>query len=183
MPSKPKLPRSNEPDPPYTLAQVAAAAGISPRTARFWAKQRLLGTARFRGPATRYSREHLVTACAIAVLREQGLRYRQIQQRLAKLHNQQRKADIEAIAAPKLAVFDAPAAPPATPTAAPEAGWTAPPDPSYPAERWERLVLLPGLEVHVNPAGGPVLRRIAQQIYACFALGASPPPGSSALSG
>lgn len=39
------------------------------------------------------------------------------------------------------------------------------------AERWERTVLVPGLEVHVNWAGGPILRRMAQEIVAYFGGG------------
>jgi hypothetical protein len=44
----------------------------------------------------------------------------------------------------------------------------------YPAERWERVVLLPGLELAVRDE--PVLRRIAQQI--CDHYGARPAAAS-----
>ena len=41
-----------------------------------------------------------------------------------------------------------------------------PPEPSYPAERWERVVLHPGLELMVRDE--PALRRLAQDIYKYF---------------
>lgn len=41
-----------------------------------------------------------------------------------------------------------------------------PPLPKYPLERWDRIVLVPGVELHVNAAGGPMLRRMAEEIFA-----------------
>jgi hypothetical protein len=41
----------------------------------------------------------------------------------------------------------------------------------YPAERWERVVLIPGLELFVNGAGGAILRRLAAEIYAQYGAG------------
>ena len=197
MPRRPAPRAPATPAPPYTLAEVAAAAGVAPRTVRFWAKQNLLGSAEFRGPATRYTRSYLLQTCAVAALREQGSSYRQIGQRIYKAYKDNRLEDFEALGAAKAAAFDAARSGPPTPGAPPNAAtnmpanmpanlpanlpadasppppFTAPPEPAYPAERWERVVLMPGLELHVNPSGGPLLRRVAQQIYACFGLGAA----------
>lgn len=41
--------------------------------------------------------------------------------------------------------------------------------PSVPSEKWERLTLLPGLEVSYRADGGPVLRRLAEEIWTQFA--------------
>jgi hypothetical protein len=65
-------------------------------------------------------------------------------------------------ASPAAATGPAPAAPPAaSPTPR-----QPPPEPSYPAERWERVVLHPGLELHVRDE--PALRRLAQEIFRYF---------------
>jgi predicted DNA-binding transcriptional regulator AlpA len=55
---------------------------------------------------------------------------------------------------------------------------SAPPEPEEPtpselpvapsSERWERLVLLPGLELSYRTDGGPVLRRLAAEIWKQF---------------
>jgi DNA-binding transcriptional MerR regulator len=66
------------------------------------------------------------------------------------------------LAAPAAATGPAPATPPAaSPTPR-----QPPPEPSYPAERWERVVLHPGLELHVRDE--PALRRLAQEIFRYF---------------
>lgn len=41
--------------------------------------------------------------------------------------------------------------------------------PTVPAEKWERLTLLAGLEVSYRADGGPVLRRLAEEIWRQYA--------------
>lgn len=43
-----------------------------------------------------------------------------------------------------------------------------PQPPKYLLEGWELIVLVPGVELHVNAAGGPMLRRMAEEIYAAY---------------
>ena len=126
------------PEESYTIDQVAHATGLNARTVRHWTARGLLEAPPFRAAATRYGREHLVRLRAIQELRGKGLRLDAIRARL-----------------------DAPPAPVAeTPLR--------PPPPKYPAERWERIVLVPGVELHVNTAGGPMLRRMAEEIFAAY---------------
>jgi DNA-binding transcriptional MerR regulator len=136
------MPRSPAPPPPpeesYTLSQLTRATGINARTLRHWTARGVFEAPPFRAAATRYGREHLARLRAIQALRQQGVRLDAIRARL-----------------------DAPAAPPATQPARP-------PPPKYPAERWERIVLVPGVELHVNAAGGPMLRRMAEEIFAHY---------------
>ncbi|MEO5727502.1 MAG: MerR family transcriptional regulator [Byssovorax sp.] len=135
----PRLP--TPPSPPgerYTIDQIARATGVTPRTVRHWTARGLLEPPPFQAAATRYGQGHLARIHAIQQLREQGLRLDAIRARLE--------------------------APPA-PTAATPAR---PPPPKYPAERWERIVLVPGVELHVNAAGGPMLRRMAEEIFAAY---------------
>jgi DNA-binding transcriptional MerR regulator len=141
-------------DASYTIAEVAAAAGVAPRTIRHWVRERLLPAPPFRGAATTYDRERFVRARAIARWRAQGLRLRAIRQRLAATP----LAELERLVAP---------------TPSPDAPRVPPPPPTYPAEAWERVVLLPGLELHVRPDASLALRRIAQDIYTHYG-----PPGA-----
>ena len=139
MPRAPAPP--SPPSPPeesYAIHQIARATGLPPRTIRHWTARGLLEAPPFRAAATRYSREHLARLRAIQQLREQNVRLDVIRARL-----------------------DAPPPPAAT---AP----VRPPPPKYPLERWERIVLVPGVELHVNAAGGPMLRRMAEEIFAAY---------------
>ena len=122
----------------YTIEQIAQAAGLTARTIRYWTARGLLEAPPFRAAATRYGREHLTRLRAIRQLREQNVLLDDIRARL-----------------------DAPQ-PPAAQTP------VRPPPPTYPLERWERIVLVPGVELHVNAAGGPMLRRMAEEIYAAY---------------
>jgi DNA-binding transcriptional MerR regulator len=131
----------------YTIVELAREAGVSTRTIRSWYTQGLFVAPPFAGPSTRYDAEHRLRVLAIQKMRREGLRMAAIKQRLTKMS----LADIEAFLAP----------PPPAPR-------PPPPEPTYTAEHWERIVLVPGLEVHVNGAGGPILRRMAQEIVSYF---------------
>ncbi|WP_437651494.1 hypothetical protein [Sorangium sp. So ce362] len=82
-------------------------------------------------------REHRLQILSIQKLREQGLKLPEIKRKLATMS----PADMEALLAPLPPAFRPP-----------------PPEPTYAAERWERVVLVPGLELLVSSAGGPILR-------------------------
>ena len=56
--------------------------------------------------------------------------------------------------------------PPAPASAAPS---QQPAVPDITPEKWERLTLLPGLEVSYRADGGPVLKRLAEEIWRQFA--------------
>ncbi len=136
------MPRAPAPPSPpvegYTIDQIAHATGLTARTIRHWTARGLIEPPPFRAAATRYGGEHLARLRAIQQLREQNVRLDVIRARL-----------------------DAPAAPVAP-------ALVRPPPPRYPLERWERIVLVPGVELHVNAAGGPMLRRMAEEIYAAY---------------
>ena len=54
------------------------------------------------------------------------------------------------------------------PPAAPTSTATLPDPARLPSERWERLTLLPGLELSYRTDGGPVLQRLAVEIWKQF---------------
>jgi DNA-binding transcriptional MerR regulator len=139
-------------DEGYTIGEIAEEAGVSERTIRYWYKQDLFVPPPFAGPGTRYLREHRLRILSIQKLREQGLKLPEIRRQLAKMS----LGEMEALLKPPPAAVRPP-----------------PPEPTYTAERWERIVLVPGLELFVNTTGGPILRQMAQQIVNHFG-GAGP---------
>lgn len=133
-----------------TLLELAEATGAKPRSLRYWISLGLLPSPRLRGSRTTYGADHLAHARAVVRLREQGLGFGEIRRRLVKASSD----ELARLGAPHPVPLDAPPPPPSPPT--------------YPAERWERVVLMPGLELAVRADAAPVLRRIAQDIYSHY---------------
>jgi DNA-binding transcriptional MerR regulator len=136
----------------YTMAELIAATGASARTIRSWTRLGLLQAVDFRGPATVYSPEHLARIRVIQMLRKQKLDLRAIKKRLAKATPQ----EIERLLAPPPAPIESRPPPRA---------------PAYPAAAWERIILAPGLELHVRTDAGPMLRRVADDIFRHYGSG------------
>ncbi|CAN92444.1 transcriptional regulator, MerR family [Sorangium cellulosum So ce56] len=141
--------------PTYKLADLAKATGLTPRAVRYYAERGLLPKPPFRGSSTTYGDEHLMQLRAVHRLRrEQRLGLDAIRARLARLS----RAEIEALAQPPR-----PAEPAAPADVPPPAG----------AERWDRVVLLPGMELHLRSDASPLLRRLAREIQAQFGASAA----------
>lgn len=149
----------------FTLAEVAAQAGIQPRTVAFYIREGLLPPARFRGPATRYEREHLVRIVAIKKLqREEKLSLAHVKRRLRTLTPEQ----IEELGGGELANGDAAkysgaAGAPTVATGAVASGPT-----SSTMTTWERLEILPGIELLVRSNVSAHARRVVREIEAQF---------------
>jgi DNA-binding transcriptional MerR regulator len=129
----------------YSFDELVAGTGVSRRTLRRWIHAGLLPPPALRGPATKYTAEQRERVRAIMGLRAQGMTVAKIRAALAK--GTAASASAGAMAA--VVTGEVPAGPAA---------------PDYASEPWERVVLVPGLELHVNTARGPLLRRIAQEI-------------------
>lgn len=67
----------------YKLEELAAEAGVSPRTVRYYVQRGLLPAPEFRGKDTVYGREHLLRLHAIKRLQQGHLPLDEIQVRLA----------------------------------------------------------------------------------------------------
>jgi DNA-binding transcriptional MerR regulator len=67
----------------YKLDELAAEAGVSPRTVRYYVQRGLLPAPEFRGKDTAYGREHLLRLHAVRRLQEANLPLDEIQVRLA----------------------------------------------------------------------------------------------------
>lgn len=128
--------------PGLTMDEVRGKIGVSRRTIYGWVRAGLLPRPTSSGPGVRYDNAFADRATTIGRLRDEGLSFDQIRRHLAT-----------------------PPPPPASPAPlATPAG--------LPSEHWERLTLLPGLELFYRTDGGPVLRRLAAEIWKQF--GATP---------
>ncbi len=130
----------------YTGRMLSKLAGVSTRTLRSWIAQGVLPKPHGKSRGARYTDTHLRLARAIRALRQQGVSLSQMSLRLAQLDKQQ----LERLAQPATS----------TPVERP-----LPPEPSYPFAVWEVVQLMPGLALMVSPEKGPVLRRVADEIY------------------
>lgn len=137
----------------YPIATLARETGVTERTLRHWILQKVLPKPIGRGRGARYDDRHLLRAKVIALLRSTEPSLDKIRMRIARLSDEQLKA---LLPRPRPPTVDGVPVPPAAP--------------SYPAETWESVELMPGLVLLVNVGKGPVLRRIADQIYQHYAL-------------
>src|SRR4051794_14921073 len=75
---------TNAPNKTYKLDELATAAGVSPRTVRYYVQRGLLPGPAFKGKDTAYSAEHLVRLKAIKALQDRFLPLDVIQIELAR---------------------------------------------------------------------------------------------------
>jgi excisionase family DNA binding protein len=125
----------------YSVRELATLTGIAAHTVRDWVQRGLLPHVKFAGPKTRYTEVHLLR---IKKLKSESLSLDTISARLATMGPQELQNLLQ---------------PP--PTAAPRVT-----EPSLPAESWKRVILCPGLELHV--ADTVMHKRMAQQVYMDF---------------
>jgi DNA-binding transcriptional MerR regulator len=77
------------PDDPYTIADLARLAGVTPRTVRYYVAQGLLPSPEAAGPGTRYSAGHLARLRLIRQLQREHLPLAEIRNRLASLGDEE----------------------------------------------------------------------------------------------
>ncbi len=148
----------------WKLAELAAEAGVSPRTVRYYVQRGLLPAPPFRGPDTVYGEEHRVRLKAIRVLQARFLPLDAIQVELQRLSLDELR---------QLAGSDATQTPPmyGPPTPGVIVGLPPPgppvvsPRPSVMA-RYQRWELAPGLELHVSEGADAKVRALAERVRA-----------------
>jgi DNA-binding transcriptional MerR regulator len=124
------------------LTELADAAGVSPRTVRYYVQRGLLPAPVFRGKDTEYGDDHLARLKAIRALQDRFLPLDAIQ------------AELDGAGPAGLAkLARAPRVKAAAPAAAAPAATVA---------RWERHELAPGVELHVRDDAAA--RRFARRI-------------------
>jgi DNA-binding transcriptional MerR regulator len=170
----------------WGIAELAKLVTLSPQTIKSYVRRGLLAKVEFRGTATRYPRGHLLRLLAIRYLQLEGpTDFLSIRRQLDAwapadleawvLKRTARPDVLEALrgsAAASARALEAAASlpPPRTPfstehLALPGAAPTASP---FAAQAWQRVELLPGLELQLRSDAGPLARRMAERLYAAF---------------
>ncbi len=162
------------PKPGWSLADLASLTGTTVRTVRHYMERGVIPAAKFRGPGTRYERQHLLHLAAARSLRSfDGLGLSAIKKRLASEPTEGVEAIVKrhltpgrlatalgiALVAPAAAVL--PSAP-ASPVAV------------GPDKRWSRLELAVGLELHVRDDISPLVRALADKVWKLCVQGETP---------
>lgn len=139
-------------EPSYTAEQFAAKHGITRRTLRYYLAKRILPAPEPRGGSTRYGALQDAVVSAIRVLSQRGMTLDEIRKRLRGLSLAQIRALVPPPPAelPELGDASAIAAPVGDP--------------------WSRVLLVPGLELHVAASAPPAVRRLAGQIRDHFRM-------------
>ncbi len=75
------------PDDPYTLADLARLADVTPRTVRYYVAQGLLPSPEAAGPSTRYGEVHLARLRLIRRLQREHLPLAEIRARLSSMND------------------------------------------------------------------------------------------------
>jgi DNA-binding transcriptional MerR regulator len=150
----------------WKLTELAEAAGVSPRTVRYYVQRGLLPAPPFKGPDTVYGEDHLLRLKAIRALQAKFLPLDAIQVELARLGPEELKALAEAgpvsLAPPVPAPEPAPPPPPAPrPVKAEHAD-----SPLAGVTSWRRWELAPGLELHLADTADAKTRALAERVRA-----------------
>lgn len=148
----------------WKLAELAAEAGVSPRTVRYYVQRGLLPAPPFKGPDTVYGEEHLLRLKAIRVLQARFLPLDAIQVELLRLSPEELR---------KLSESELPTEPPAPAPVAPEpVGGPGGCVPVAPASKqagvagYRRWELAPGLELHLADSADEKTRALAERVRA-----------------
>lgn len=164
----------NEATTRYRMNELAKVTGVTPRTIRFYIHEGLLPPPEGGGPAAAYTAEHRDRLALIGLLKARYLPLQEIRQRLAPLSAAEVRAELDRLHAaqpanaPGRAVMETTASADAAldylddvlrrlprreqaPQRLPSAPLPAPfPRPAPARERWERITLADGVELHVR---------------------------------
>jgi Ca-activated chloride channel family protein len=139
-------------DKTYKLDELAAKAGVSARTVRYYVQRGLLSAPQFRGRDTVYTNDHLQRLKAIRRMQEQFLPLDQIQVELER-GGGTGGADMKVTVPPP--IMGHPYRVPPIPTV---------PIPKPPTTRWRRYVLRDGLELHVSEGADDETHKLADEL-------------------
>jgi DNA-binding transcriptional MerR regulator len=148
----------------WKLTELAEAAGVSPRTVRYYVQRGLLPAPPFKGPDTVYGEDHLLRLKAIRALQARFLPLEAIQVELARLSPEELQALVDAGPTPPPSAAGAPGvSPPPLPEPAKD---EAPASPSEAVTSWRRWELAPGLELHLADTADAKTRALAERVRA-----------------
>jgi DNA-binding transcriptional MerR regulator len=158
-PPKPPGPRKSRAKPVegFSGVDIERLARVTRRRLINWVKDGLVPAPIFRGRATRYSRAQLARILVVKKLRDDLVPIWQVKKNLAQMTEAQMEAFSE------LAKVLGEQPPPAPPPPAPPASVSTSVEVQGTAERWQRIVLTPGIELHARQT--PELIEIANEIF------------------
>ncbi|MCY1017209.1 MerR family transcriptional regulator [Pyxidicoccus sp. MSG2] len=148
----------------WKLAELAEAAGVSPRTVRYYVQRGLIPAPPFRGPDTVYGEEHLLRLKAIRVLQARFLPLDAIQVELQRLSADELRRLAESDTTPTPPTYG-----PATPGVITDVRVLTPPvvgSRQAVMSRYQRWELAPGLELHVSEGADAKVRALAEKVRA-----------------
>lgn len=148
-------------DDALKLDEVAKAAGVSPRTVRYYIQRGLLPQPRFRGPDTAYGQEHVVRLLAIRRLQDA---YWPLETIAAHLGGKS-ESEIQKIADGKTMPALPGASPPASPSPV-SARIAQPKEPAHPIARVRRITLAPGLVLELDDQIDEDTEALAERLLA-----------------
>ncbi len=150
-------------DDTYKLDELARAAGISPRTVRYYVQRGLLPAPAFKGKDTSYGREHLVRLRAIRKLQDAFFPLDAIAAELERrsLPEIEHIADGAELPSHALQVHEAPPIPPPMPRPTPR---LKPPSTSLPPRVFHRFEIAPGVELSIADDAPAESRKTAEKI-------------------
>lgn len=173
----------NPEDARYTLTELSAIAGVTPRTVRYYLAQGLLPTVGVSGPGAKYGDTHLARLRLIKRLQAEHQPLAEIRRRLETLDENAITAIASEAppAAPSDSALDyirrltapelprrplslreaAPTLAAAPPSPSPELGQPNPATPRLERSQWERVDLAPDIELHIRR---PLPRSTAKRV-------------------
>lgn len=165
----------------FKLDELAAAAGVSVRTVRYYVQRGLLVPPEFRGKDTAYGEGHLLRLRAIKKLRDAHLPLDEIQARLAPCSDAELRAITTSRVAPLRAVVLTERS--AESRAENSSGSSKTDEHRLPfagegarCARWLRVELASGVELHVREPVDAAARRVLAAIEAALDADAPLPP-------
>jgi DNA-binding transcriptional MerR regulator len=147
----------------WKLTELAGAAGVSPRTVRYYVQRGLLPAPPFKGPDTVYGEDHLLRLKAIRALQAKFLPLDAIQVELARLSPDELKALADTDSAPLPSSAAEASAPAPLPSPEKTGAAVSPPDGVTSWRRWE---LAPGLELHLADTADAKTRALVERVRA-----------------
>lgn len=159
----------------YKIDELAEEANVSGRTIRYYVQRGLLPAPEFRGKDTAYSHVHLLRLKVIKRLQGAHLPLDEIQSKLAGASER----DLERMLGDRVDIGDAGGVDASGrgsggrggPYRSPGYQDPLPPMSTPVTERWDRVRLAPGLELHVRSDAGPEARRAAREIQSQYGQG------------
>lgn len=149
----------------FTSADIAKLAGVDTKTLVLWRRSRIIPRVPLAGPKTRYGRDIARRACAIAKVGSRAAQHPRFEEMIPIILDEAPRAARAGAPRPEApppveAIVPLPPPPPVKPSDEP--------DVPFQAVAWQRLELLPGIEIHLADSVPPIMRGVVREIAKRF---------------